>query len=561
MDRRFIARSSMMNERIVLIVDDCLEDRETYSRYLQRDSNQYYRIVEADLAEEGLLVCQKIKCDLILLDVNLPDMNGLEFLNQLKRQHFNPPPAIVLTGFNDRQIAVQAMKNGAQDYLVKHHLQADILQLAVRNVIKNFQLENLLTRARERQRLIATTALRIRQSLNLETTLDTIVTEVRQLLECDRVLLYQFTSENIGKIVAESSKPGCDRTIDLQIHKLKTELEKAGKNRQHHYFWQAHQFERIQSKGNLTIPIFLKHDREKFGQVWGVLIANCCSGERFWQEDEANILKQLSVQLAIAIEQAELLARTQAALKKEQELNKFKSQIIATVSHEYRSPLTSILAAATTLKQYWSQLSDRKRNKLLGLIEEKARHMSRLVNEMLDINQFELSRATFKPEFFAPIPFFSELVEQQKLITNKKLEMVFISTGKIDYFWGDRDLLKQIFINLISNSIKYSPDGGKIEINLVAEELEMIFSIKDEGIGIPKAEQENLFQSFSRASNVGTIPGTGLGLAIVKACVDLHGGTICLESELDRGTIITVKLPRKEKIDLEQIQTNTKSIS
>ena len=158
----------MTNERTILIVDDCLQDREIYSRYLHKDSDRSYQIVEAELAEIGLNLCQQIKCDLILLDVNLPDMNGLEFLVKLKRQNLTPPPAIVLTGSNEREIAVQAMKNGAQDYLVKHHLQPDILQLAVRSVIKNFQLETLLNRYRERQRLIATTALRIRQSLNLE---------------------------------------------------------------------------------------------------------------------------------------------------------------------------------------------------------------------------------------------------------------------------------------------------------------------------------------------------------------------------------------------------------
>src|SRR5213078_3153226 len=91
---------------------------------------------------------------------------------------------------------------------------------------------------------------------------------------------------------------------------------------------------------------------------------------------------------------------------------------------------------------------------------------------------------------------------------------------------------------------KYSPDGGTVEFNLIGKELEVSFYVKDRGIGIPMADQENLFQSFSRGSNVDTIPGTGLGLAIAKACVELHGGNITLSSEVGQGTQVTVSLPK-----------------
>ena len=539
----------MTNETTILIVDDCLQDREIYSRYLHKDADRPYQILEAELAEIGLSLCQQNQCDLILLDVNLPDMNGLEFLIELKRQNLAPPPAIVLTGSNDREMAVQAMKNGAQDYLVKHHLQPDILQLAVRSTIKNFQLQTLLGRYKERQRLIATTALRIRQSLNLEKTLNTIVTEVRQLLQCDSVLLYQFTANKKIKIVAQSYQPSGNQKINLPIQKLQEKLEYdreriLGRDN----ILSRNPLEHFQDSGTLTVPILCR-DRNQYNDLWGVLIAHHASEAKSWQEDEANILNQLSVQLAIAIEQAELLSKTEAALRKQQELNKFKSQIIATVSHEYRTPLTSILAAASTLKQYWPQLQESRRNLLFELIEEKSRHMGKLVNEMLEVNKFESRRARFKPEFFDPSIFFAKLIEQQQLIEQERYQISFKTTGKIEYFWGDRELLRQIFINLISNSIKYSPDGGKIEFHLIQKSSKLIFYIKDEGIGIVKEDRKNLFQSFNRGSNVGTIPGTGLGLAIVKACVDLHGGSISLESELNQGTTIAIHLPTRQKID------------
>ena len=98
-------------------------------------------------------------------------------------------------------------------------------------------------------------------------------------------------------------------------------------------------------------------------------------------------------------------------------------------------------------------------------------------------------------------------------------------------------------INLLSNAIKYSPAGGSVHFDLSCEQGEVVFRIQDEGIGIPAADQARLFDSFHRASNVGTISGTGLGLAIVKKCVDLHSGKVTVKSEVGRGTTFTVMLP------------------
>ncbi len=107
----------------------------------------------------------------------------------------------------------------------------------------------------------------------------------------------------------------------------------------------------------------------------------------------------------------------------------------------------------------------------------------------------------------------------------------------------DERLLRHILINLLSNAVKYSPKGGQIEVKLFYQTTQVVFTIKDEGIGIPVEDQKHLFESFHRARNVGTIPGTGLGLAIVKRSVDRLGGTITVHSEVGKGTIFTVALP------------------
>ncbi|QHG19597.1 ATP-binding protein [Nostoc sp. ATCC 53789] len=570
----------MLDTWTLLIIDDCAADRKIYRRYLLKDPHQSYQIFEADCAEEGLALCQKIRCDAILLDFCLPDMSGIELFDQMQQEIFKTSvPVIMLTGRGDEEVAVQVMKRGALDYLVKHNLTQDVLQLAVRNAIKQSYLQAQLSKTQERQRLIATTALRIRQSLNLEQILNTAVAEVQQLLKCDRVMVYQFAPDTDGKIVASSvdsfrTVALCDRVTagdwglgtgdkgtrrqeDRELMNREDVSQCLMPNSQSPipYIYElglcncVSLKEEFNTNANLVVPINLSNNGNPTPKLWGLLIAHHNSGERHWQTDDAQMLNEVSVQLAIAIQQAELLAQTQAALAKEKQLNVFKSQIIATVSHEYRTPLTSILAAASTLAKYSQQLDESKQQRFLGIIEQKTRYMSKLVDNMLLVNQFELEKPKFKPIPLDLLQFFSDLIEQERETTGDRHELIFQITGHTQGFWGDRGLLQQIFINLMSNAIKYSPDGGAVEFHLIGKESEVIFYIQDRGIGIPIKDQENLFQSFCRGSNVDTIPGTGLGLAIAKGCVELHGGNITLFSEVGQGTKVTVSLPKVFPID------------
>lgn len=547
----------MLDTWTLLIIDDCAADRKIYRRYLLKDPQQSYQILEADCAEEGLALCQKMPCDVILLDFCLPDMSGLELFDQMQQGIFETPvPVIMLTGHGDEEIAVQAMKRGALDYLVKQHLTQDVLQLTVRNAIKQSCLQAQLNKTQERQRLIATTALRIRQSLNLEQILNTAVAEVQQLLKCDRVMVYQFAPDADGKIVASSVESY--RTVAL-CDRVGTEDSTQGDEGTKGITYTQSSIpyiyelglcncvclkEQFNTRANLVVPINLSNNGNPTLKLWGLLIAHHNSEERQWQTDDVQMLNEVSVQLAIAIQQAELLAQTQAALAKEKQLNTFKSQIIATVSHEYRTPLTSILAAASTLVKHNQQLDESKQQRFLGIIEQKTRYMSKLVDNMLLVNQLELEKPKFQPIPLDLLQFFSDLIEQERETVGDRYELIFQITGNNQDFWGDRGLLQQIFTNLISNAIKYSPDGGTVEFHLIGKESQVIFYIKDQGIGIPMADQENLFQSFSRGSNVDTIPGTGLGLAIAKGCVELHGGNITLSSEVGQGTKVTVSLPK-----------------
>lgn len=538
----------MTHPRTLLVIDDCVEDRAIYRQYLLKDPHQSYRILEADSAEEGLLLCQKNACDLILLDLQLPQMDGWEFLDEL-RQQSSSLPVIILTGHGSEAIAVKAMKKGARDYLAKAHLKPDVLQLTIRNTLERSQLEKQLRKTQERQRMIAMMSLRIRQSLELKQILQTAVMEVQNLLECDYAAIYRFAWDECDRNEVEriltgefpqNSKQFCYRSKNTDNIALicEAKFKPCCENK----------LNAIESETNLEIPITLNTGEQTEQLPWGFLLIHHCSQKRQWQIEEIEILRQVSVQLALAIQQAELLEKTRVALKEEQKLNAFKSKIVATVSHEYRTPLATILAAASTLKQHGETLKPAKQERFLHLIENKARHMSRLVDDILCIDRIKRKKVEFKPVLIELMSFFANLIQEHQEKASDLCELDLSFSGNLNDFHGDRGMLEQIFDNLISNAIKYSPNGGKIELSLTGKKNEVLFAIRDRGIGIPPEEQDVIFQSFRRGSNVDTIPGTGLGLSIAKTQIELHHGEISLNSQLGCGTEIIVMLPKSIKI-------------
>ncbi|HBB30600.1 MAG TPA: histidine kinase [Cyanobacteria bacterium UBA8803] len=240
-------------------------------------------------------------------------------------------------------------------------------------------------------------------------------------------------------------------------------------------------------------------------------------------------------------------ARVQArenALTKEREMNKLRSEFMALVSHEFRTPLTTILSSAQILDRYGNKLSHEKQHNHHHRIQSAVGRMTQLLDDVLIVNQAELGKLKFTPEAIDLVAFCSDLVETFQ--TNApQYSIGFTSKGNCTTAQMDEKLLRHIFTNLLSNAIKYSPSGSHIRFDLVCTTKEAVFYIQDRGIGIPDEDIKHLFSPFQRASNVGTIQGTGLGLTIVKNSVDLHQGKIFVDSILGIGTKFTVTLPLK----------------
>ncbi|MFN6483144.1 PAS domain S-box protein [Nostoc sp. DedQUE02] len=309
----------------ILLIDDCAEDREAYRRFLKQDSLYTYRFLEFETGTPALKWCQQEIPDIILLDFALPDGDGLKFIQQFRECHSNTQTAVImLTGQGDEITAVRAMKSGVQDYLVKNKLTPEVLQGAIHHAIERMDLTRQLEQSREQQQLIAAIALRIRQSLKLEEILRTTATEVRQFLKADRVVIYQFQPDMSGTIMAESVLPGWTvalgkEILDTCFHKGARSDYRQGKKRAIDDIYQAglnnchlQLLEQFEVKANLVVPILVKE------QLWGLLIAHQCSAPRHWQSVELDLLDQLAVQIAIAIQQKSAYEQAQAELAERQ---------------------------------------------------------------------------------------------------------------------------------------------------------------------------------------------------------------------------------------------------
>jgi signal transduction histidine kinase len=195
------------------------------------------------------------------------------------------------------------------------------------------------------------------------------------------------------------------------------------------------------------------------------------------------------------------------------------------------------------LKRYNQRWTEEKKLELFQRIEISTRHMTNMLEDILIIGKAESGKLEFKPASLDVLRFCQNILEEFQLGAGSGYQFELVARGSCGMRQLDEKLLRQIIGNLLSNALKYSKPGSTIYFELDCQANGTIFKVRDQGIGIPAEDLPFLFEVFHRAKNVGTIQGTGLGLTIVKRSVDLHGGTIEVESELEAGTTFTVWLP------------------
>ncbi|OCQ89366.1 PAS domain S-box protein [Nostoc sp. MBR 210] len=454
--------------------------------------------------------------------------------------------------------------------------------------------EAALRESVEREKAIAQVIQRMRQTLDLQTIFAATTEELRQVLNCDRVVVYRFNSDWSGEFVSESMNEGWISLMLEQISDpiianevledgrcLETILQSATYPIQDTYL-QANQggvydqemnfrcvtdiykadfdscyldlLERFQAKAYIIVPIFCG------SKLWGLLASYQNSSPREWKTGEINIVVQIGNHLGIALQQAELLAQTQrqsqalqAAVITADAANKAKSEFLANMSHELRTPLNAILGF-TQVMSYDNQLST-EHQQHLAIINRAGEHLLNLINDILEMSKIEAGRTTLNISHFDLIALLNNLEEMLRLRAESKgLQLQFEYAPQLpQYVQTDENKLRQVLLNLLGNAIKFTAKGSVIlRVKSAQKNQEytenifhnsLIFEVQDTGVGISPQEIDLLFKAFEQ-TEIGrkSQQGTGLGLAISRKYVQLMGGDITVISQEGVGTTFTFQI-------------------
>jgi PAS domain S-box-containing protein len=315
--------------------------------------------------------------------------------------------------------------------------------------------------------------------------------------------------------------------------------------------FREHYLEPLGISSMLDVPVWLD------GQVVAVVCHEHVGPPRAWSAEEVGFALSVGNLVALTLEAAnraqaeadlrQAEAEVRKALAREQELNELKSRFVSMTSHEFRTPLTAIFSSTELLEAYGERLGPDKKTELYGMIKTAVRNMTRMLEEVLFIGKSDTGHLQFNPEPTDVDGFCKQLLQEVRAGVGKEHRIAFTATGNSAPAPVDTHLLRQIVLNLLSNGIKFSPQGSTVSLTCTRDAESLAFEVADQGVGIPPEDRPNLFNTFHRARNVNNIQGTGLGLAIVKKCVDLCGGDITYDSELGRGTRFLVRIPFKGK--------------
>ncbi len=458
--------------------------------------------------------------DLVLMDIILKkgDIDGITAANHI-RERFNIP-VVYLTAHSDPATINRAKFTYPYGYIVKPFTKQD-LQISIEMALQKHEMEQQLAEHKEMLSSI------------LESTKDGILAtnETGKIAYMNSAAerltgwsLIEANNKNIGEIV---------KIIDIMNENYKENpAEIVIKNKEVIYLDDNIV---LVNKNGQKIPVAnsVSPIIEENGQVTGVVML-------IWDKSANQHIQNLENEVA---KHQETEAEIRQVLQAEKEISEFRSRIISTISHEFRTPLMVILSSAGLLQRYGTKWLDDKKNKYFNQIESAVKQMTRLIEDVVTYSKTETGELIFQPSTINVELSCRKIIEEYQAENTGNYILNFSYQTSRNIANLDAELLHRILTNLISNAVKYSPDGGIISLEAACEIDRFIFSVKDQGIGIPPNEMNRLFESFFRGSNVGTIGGTGMGLAIVKKCVEIHSGTITVNSQLGVGTTFTLTLP------------------
>jgi PAS domain S-box-containing protein len=485
----------------ILVIDDEQIMREGCSRILSKEG---WSVAAAENGEKGLEAIQGFpdKFDAILLDLMMPGMSGMEVLDRVRNIDSNLL-VIVITGYATVESAVEAMKKGAYDFIPKPFT-PDQLRIVVKRALERRSLQKeaeFLRREREKSlHDVATEKSRIK----------TIIHCMGDgVLVCDRDKYIVLTN------------PAALRMLNIPEESL---------------------FEKPLSHSNLPPELSRMSDEtlSRKEKGYASVSQELTVGETFLRAHSAPVTNDLGEVLGSVTVLQDI-----SYLK---ELDKMKSEFIAMVAHELRAPIAAVEQQLTVILNRLAGEVTEKQEKMLSRAKERTRGLLTLINDLLDLSKIEAGKMVQYKEPLSlqePIQRVVDLMRAEA--ENKKINLQFLPSPVNSLIHADRNSMEGIFTNLISNAIKYTPEGGKVWVTLSEEGGCVKATVSDTGIGIKKEDLPRIFDRFFRVKTSETreIIGTGLGLSIVKSIVDAHLGSISVESEAGKGATFTVLLPKE----------------
>jgi PAS domain S-box-containing protein len=439
----------------------------------------------------------------------------------------------------------------------------------IRDITDRKRTEAQLRANAERDRLLGQIALRIRRSLNLDQILTTTVEEVRQFLGADRVFIGQIDLNWQGKIVAESAATEWGSilawiTNDLYMQEIRA-LFAQGQVRAIDDTagaevtpLLAEYYAQCQIKASLGVPILLDD------QFLAVLVAQQCSQIRHWSPFEIELMSQLSTQIAIAIQQAELYqqvqtlnagleqqvqertAQLQQSMVELQQLNQVKDDFLHAVSHDLRTPVMGMLMVLKNLQNKAGETATLSRSVLDRMVQSSDRQIA-MINSLLEAHSTEVQGVDLHCEPINIGLLVRAIVDDlEALIAENQATLINQISPNLPSINADPALIRRVFENLLTNALKHNLPGLQITLEAKIEEEMLRCSVQDNGVGMTQQECESLFERYAQSSRTRRSPGIGLGLYLCRQIIIAHGGQIGAISSPGEGATFWFTLPLVE---------------
>ena len=530
----------------ILLLEDVASDAELTERELHK-AKLAFSLECVETREAFVRALEELKPHLILGDYHLPNFDGLSAL-AIAQEKCPDIPFIFISGTIGEELAIEVVKKGATDYVLK-----DRLSRLVPVIHRALDEAEERIKRKEAEEALRESEAKLRNILRSSPSAITVSDLDGNIIECNQVTLdmhgYSAKEELLGKSAFNLIAPKDHRRATDNLKKtveqdcLKdleyTFLAKDGR----HF------------PGGLSVSVI----RDSSGKPTSFVATTKDLTERKrteeklrqYQEHLEELVEERTAKLEEVLhnlerevgvrKKAESLIREQN--KRLRELDRMKSEFLSTAAHELRTPLTSILGFSEILLK--KKLNEERRNRFLKIINEESAGLAGLINDLLDVSRIESGRGfRIKKAPTDVKDIILENIDLFKSQTDKHTFEVNLSPDlpKIEL---DKSKIDQVMENLISNALKFSPEGGEVNITLKKADRLVKISVSDTGMGIPKKDLPHIFEKFYRAENASmqAIGGTGLGLGIVKYIIESHGGKISVESEVGKGSTFSFTLP------------------